>query len=182
MNRRRQLEEENKRLQNQKMQLARQVRDGCWRDFGRVSPFCAVDTSQYQQIISLHRNKFAHKPVEQLITEPNALDRVRESLYQAKKIIQQLREARVAPRIVTIMGSGTDDYGNRIVWFAERSGQDEIEMSQEWEWMYVTSGIVFMPFQQLALLAPNVVSGQQEPLIDPVVYPVQKIQAFVDQN
>jgi hypothetical protein len=55
-------------------------------------------------------------------------------------------------------------------------------MSQEWEWMYVTSGIVFMPFQQLALLAPNVVSGQQEPLIDPVVYPVQKIQAFVDQN
>jgi hypothetical protein len=68
-------------------------------------------------------------------------------LREAKEIVRGLRKARALPRVIIILGSGTDNYGNRVVWFADRQ-LDEYPMPKCLEWAYFTSEMTW----QLGLL------------------------------
>lgn len=176
--RRNELETEEKQIQEINRQRAKQLQSDCWQYFGRRSPFERVDFTQYQQIFSLQRNPFAHRPIDQLLGTSQDWGRIRECLRDAKEIVESLRDARVVPRIIVIWGSGTDNYGNRMVWFTDRREKEKLVNPRKLEWMYTTSDVNFKEFQQVAMLTPDSDQIKMEPLIDPASYPIQEIEDF----
>jgi hypothetical protein len=180
--RRNEFEAEETRIQEANRQRAEQLRNDCLRDFGRRSPFMRVDLAQYQQIFALQRNPFAHRPIDQLLGAPQDWQRIRKCLQEAKRIVESLREARATPRVIVILGNGVDNYGNRMIWFVDRQEENLPEMPRQLEWMYVTSEMTFEPFRQVAMLAPEGDPGQMEPLVDPVIYPIQQIETFIEAS
>jgi hypothetical protein len=138
------------------------LQDECLRHFGRLSPFSSVR-------------------LEQLGLAPIACDTfngVRISLQRAKEILECLISAVVVPRIVIVLGSGNDDYGNHMIWFTDKQ-QTPINTPLELEWMYASS-IDFKPFQCFAMLAQDIAGASAEPLIEPAMYPIEVVEKRIN--
>lgn len=157
--------------------IRERLQNRCWNSFGRITPFGTINAQEYQKLATLHRNRFAHKPIEELLGESQDSGLVRDSIQRAKEIVQDLGQARVVPRVIVILGQGYDNFGNRMIWFGDR---DTAPIRNELEWLYLTSPVKYEPFQHLAMLAPNFGKGRPEPLIDPVMYPIDEVREFLN--
>jgi hypothetical protein len=176
--RRKELEVEENRIQESKKDWVEQLQNESWRDFGRLSPLETVDLTVFSQITELHQASIAHKAVKSLLGDfaDGSIREVQALLKKAKKVVCSLQPE--MPRIIVILGDGADNYGNYGVWFADRFGSRRPETSKCLEWACFSSEIDLESFQQLALIPPRIDDNGPEYLIDPVIYPLEQIEAY----
>lgn len=175
------LEVEENGIRENKKDWVEQLQNECWRDFGRLSPFESVDLAVFSRLTDLYQNPIAHKAIESLLC--NLVDgEIREAqtlLKEAKKIVSCLKAE--MPRVIVILGTGTDNYGNCVVWFVDRLGNRRPETSECLEWACFSSEIDFEPFQQMAMIPPVTDDTKSKCLIDPVAYPVKQVESFISK-
>jgi hypothetical protein len=155
--------EQSKRIKEQREREANNLRDECQRYFGRESPFKGIILDYYNEWKG-----------------GNGGDLARYSLRKARELVQALRDNRIVPQLVVIMGRGRDWYGNSLAWFSEIENilSDSLPHREKVEWMYSDPTSDFGPFQQVALLVAS--ADPREPLIEPVVYPIEKILGLLE--
>ena len=175
--------EQHKQIEEHKRQYAKSLRNDCWRDFGRESPFEGIIFDDYNKLISEGRSDFAHKLLEDIRRGRNGSDLVLQSLEKAKSLIQNLLDKRAAPRIIVVMGKGRDWYDNPVVWFTDRENirPDFLPSRETVEWMYAEPSLRFAPFQQVVMMSANECASPDwmEPIIEPVIYPIEDIIAWL---
>lgn len=179
--RRKKLLDQKAQEEEEKQRYAEDLRRDCRQYFGRDTPFQYVNTEHYKDWVRLWRNPFAHKPLEDITKGAKDSDKVLQSLNKAKNVIQDLRKSRAVPRIIAVMGECRDWHGNPVVWFTDRENiGPELPRRDLVEWMYASPGGHFVPFQQIAMITPEVDRKLREPLIEPVVYPIEDIITLFD--
>jgi len=174
------LEVEEKRIREHNQEWVKKLQNECWRDFGRLSPLDSVNLAVFSELTDLYQGPIIHKEIEFLLEDlaNEQLEEIRTLLREIKVIIKHLKTT--VPRIMVIMGSGVDNHGNHVVWFVDRLGNRQPQNSECLEWAYFSSEIELEPFQQVAMI-PSPDDNRLKPLIDPVIYPVKQIEAFIER-
>jgi hypothetical protein len=133
------------------------LQSDCLRDFGCLTPFGKIISELFDTVSA----------------EAGYLQR-------GVEIFEKLLAAKIIPRVIVIVGSSIDAYGNRMLWFTDEQKDDLFVTPLDLEWMYVTSGREFELFQRFAMVVPDSdPSEREEPLIDPVLYSLEEIDEFI---
>lgn len=186
---RREYEVQERRIQKEKKRESQPLRDLCLRSFGRTSPFRSLNLAFYRNLKDLAQNPLIYVPIAKWFDElqDQELEKATKILKQVRRLFDFLDSAGAVPRLVMIVGNGVDDFGNRILWFVDKyefqSRQEEYdqELPDCLKWAYITSNMNCRPFQQMAMVTPTIDPEGAGYLIDPVFYPVEEIEAFVQR-
>jgi len=177
-------QQEEQEIKKNAEQRARALRVECLACFNRESPFASLDLKRDfpQELGSLHRNDFAHKPGDRIVEK----EKVSESLRKAEHIITELVKKRAVPMFIRLVGQGTDAYKRRILLFVEERWMTSGGKfaPDKLRWFYPASELEYEPFQRLLMIEPDTDETWKdktwkEPIIEPVTYTPEEIASVI---
>lgn len=178
-----------KNVWHEKSRVAARLQAECEGFFGRRTPFQYVVRDDYLKWNDLYRNRAAHLTADELVESAKGfaakqedMAEFRTALARAQEIIEDLQFAQVVPRVVILVAEAQDAWSQRMVGFVDQSriGDDGEIQADKIEWMYASTEFEYQPFQILAMIAPARDPLLNEPLFEPVMYPVQQVREIFE--